>query len=204
MIINPYSYQTNEVLIGIDPAQTPATLTLSESNLRYTKTSGTEGLWHCANAKPVKSTGKLVFECSIESTGYICVGIVPSGSGSITALSSPTGDNPTASTCAVFTSGLRLYHGGSSYVSTGAAIDTIGTVLRMYADLDTGKIWVAKNGVLVSGNPELGTTPSYTILNLGEFEPRVGCYQNGASGRIALTSAQMSSDPIPSGWEAWA
>jgi len=189
-------------LIGIDSAQTPASLSLSESDRRYTMTGGTPFAWQRAHCTNPQSSGKRVFEVEIISTGYLSIGLMTSSVSGVMNAGSPEGGDAGLG-CAMWTS-LRLYIGGGSYISANLLTNTVGHVLRVYADLDTGNIWLARNGALLSGDPEAGTGATYTITSLGEFEVACGCYESGASGRIALTSAQMSSDPIPAGWEAWA
>lgn len=189
-------------LIGIDSAQTPASLSLSESDRRYTMTGGTNWAWQRAHCTNPQSSGKRVFEVEIISTGYLSIGLMSSSVSGTMDTGSPEGGDGGLG-CAMWTS-LRLYTGGGYYIGANMLTNTVGHVLRVYADLDTGNIWLARNGVLFSGDPVAGTGATYTIPSLGEFEVACGCYESGASGRIALTSAQMSSDPIPAGWTAWA
>lgn len=189
-------------LIGIDSAQTPASLSLSESDRRYTMTGGAPPAWQRAHCTNPQSSGKRVFEVEIISSGYLSIGLMKSSKSWAMNSGSPEGGDGGLG-CAMWTS-FRLYIGGGYHISANLLTNTVGHVLRVYADLDTGNIWLARNGALLSGDPEAGTGATYTIPSLGEFEVACGCYESGASGRIALTSAQMSSDPIPAGWEAWA
>lgn len=202
MITGMMARRIGGAVIGIDQSQTPVSLTLSELYRRYTMTGGTAGSWQRAHCTNPQSSGKRVFELEIVSSGYLSIGLMSSYTSGTASTGSPEGGDAGLG-CAIWTS-ARLYIGGGSYISANMLTNTVGHVLRVYADLDTGNIWLARNGVLFSGDPVAGTGATYTIPSLGEFEVACGCYESGSSGRIALTAAQMSSDPIPVGWTAWA
>ena len=189
-------------VVGIDPLQTPASLTLSESNRRYKKTGGLTGAWQRAHCTNPQSSGKRIFEIEITDTGYQCIGVMSSAVSGTENTGSPDGGDAGLG-CAIWTS-ARLYYGGGSYISANMLTNQIGDVLRFYYDFATGKVWLAKNGTLLSGDPSAGTGQSYTIGILGEMEAAVGTYEDNSGGRVALTADQLSSDPIPSGWQAWA
>lgn len=189
-------------IIGIDPLQTPASLTLSESNRRYKKIGGISGSWQRAHCTNPQSSGKRLFEIEITDTGYQCIGVMSSSvSGTENTDSPEDGDGGLG--CAMWTT-ARLYYGGGAYYNASMLTNAIGDVLRFYYDFSTGKVWVSRNGALLSGDPATGTGATYTIGLLGEMDAAVGTYEDNAGARVALTADQLSSDPIPSGWEPWA
>lgn len=57
----------------------------------------------------------------------------------------------------------RLYH-DSSY--TGSSNFVNGDIVQIAVDLDTGDVWFGKNGTWLSGDPALGTSPSFADTDI--------------------------------------
>jgi len=87
----------------------------------------------------------------------------------------------------------------NAVIGTASAC-TIGDVIGIAFDADTGEVWFSKNGVwLVNGDPANGLNP-ITTLSAGTFKPVVQVYEDEASF-LLRTSNQYFSYPIPSGFE---
>lgn len=96
---------------------------------------------------------------------------------------------------------LRLYRSGS-YTTYSPAIVS-GDRVDLYLDLDLGRAWWARNGAVLSGDPQAGTgamtswTPGADIWLIGD--------PTGAGARIRIRTdpAQMVGPGIPGFVDGW-
>src|SRR5690606_36247531 len=87
---------------------------------------------------------------------------------------------------------------GSAY---GASWKVNGDIIGIAADLDTGKIWWAKNGVWQnSGDPAAGTGEAFSGLS-GVLYPAITLFRNGASATARFDPADQTYS-APSGFTA--
>jgi hypothetical protein len=143
-------------------------IVLSEGNLKYTNsTSG----WGNARATFGMTTGKWYFEGRKDSgPDAVQMGVcndfdINQGNGDCSVGS-------TGGIGAVWDSRGYIYRtGGNDYDPTGNTYAS-GDIISCAFDVDTGKIWWAKNGVWhFSGDPAAGTTPKFTASGFNYLTP---------------------------------
>eukprot|EP00961_Rhodomonas_salina_P091993 1237784-Rhodomonas_salina.4 len=61
----------------------------------------------------------------------------------------------------------------------------VDQVISVALDARQGKLWFAKDGVWMSGNPSLGTIPAFTIRNVISLSPAVGA-SPGCAANVSI------------------
>ena len=141
-----------------------------------------------------KSSGKWYWEISFSGSFYQFFGIGTSSAG----LGAFVGTD-------IYGYGYKSstgqkYHNGS-LEAYGDALAP-GDIMSIALDMDSGKVWFAKNGVWQnSGNPAAGTNEAYSGLS-GTFFPMHSVYQTNQSF-TANFGASAFSHSIPSGFVAF-
>lgn len=179
-----------------DPFSGDSTVTLSEGNLKTTALSNVAqaGVQRYANVG-VKS-GKWYWEC----TNVL--------QGSVGTVVGATNDNITT-TGAAGQRGWWSYTGDKWNIGSTTAYGSTWTtndIASVALDVDSGKIWFAKNGTWqASGNPAAGTNAAFTDLAAGNgpWFPFVRNTQGTVGSQIACNFGQRAfSYTPPSGFVA--
>ena len=170
-------------------------ITLSNGNLTATETALSYN-WNSVRSILGVSSGKWYWELTLSltpfSAGYYGVGIGDSG---VNLLGEIYAD----------ADGYD-YLGSSGYKGNnnsrevfGDAFDT-GDIISIALDMDSGKIWWAKNGVWQdSGDPGAGTGEAYSGIS-GTFYAMACIYRDGA--QTANFGASAFSHSVPSGFNS--
>lgn len=184
-----------------NPANKSSKITLSESNARMTLGSS-PAFWNLAACVNARSSGKRYAELQLASNHYASLGVIPAPAVLTGEFASPDGAGLfSAGECAVWSS-VRLFRGGGVYDNKNMITNTSGDVLGMFFDLDTGKVWVSRNGVLFEGDPVAGTGASYTMTSLGSKLLIGSAYEDTATNRIRTKAGEFSAGLL-SGWIGW-
>ncbi len=145
-----------------------------------------------ASARSVTShaTGKWVFECTVDvDNAFTDVGIGTAAPADGDFAGSNATDWGYADTDQTFHSGTPT--SAPSFAATG-------TVVTVAIDIDAGKLWFAKDGVWLSGDPSAGSSPSYTSVTGTLFALAT---VNSVTDSITLNTTILYP---PSGFSAWA
>ena len=172
-----------------------AGVTLSESDRRATRTTGTSS-GAIARANLSRSTGKRYVEFE-----YVVDSAADSGCGLCNAshpLTSYIGSG--FNSWGLWKNGpSTLYHSSSSVL--GGSAWSAPLVIMLAWDAGAQNLWFGKNGTwLASGDPGAGTGANATGV-LGTLFPAVDCYGNTQSWRIREASSYSYSPP--SGFSPW-
>lgn len=181
------------VTVTWNPADKTANAVLSNANLTLgANASSDQG----GRATLGRSTGKYYFEDTIGTLGgFAAIGI----SDALTNLASIFFG--ATSQAWAYWSNARVYNNGA-FVAAPAF--TTGDVLSVAVDLTGNKIWFARNGTYVSGNPSTGTSPSYSNLTPGTtYFPTGGTEDTSTTVNTANFGATAFSFAIPTGFTAW-
>ena len=167
-IITKYNRQLYSTSI-FDPAAKGASVVLQNNNLSaYTSINSS---WKSVKSNTSKSSGKYVVEFSQNVMTDAIYGI---------------GDNSSPLESYPGSTGI----GGGWHVSTNASngtgitwsgpypVSAATSFYMMAIDLDNKKIWYAKDGVWVQGDPSSGTNPSLTWATSSPLFVAVGLYAN--------------------------
>jgi len=158
---------------ALDPADNSATITLSNSNLTATKNATSGSAWSVAAHG--KATGKWRFQATIVSAGGdMSVGLMGVGGEPAEYLGSCS-----RAICYNKNNGVL-----TSRSTQFAGTFTTGDVIDVYADVGAGKVWFAKNGTLVNGDPVAGTGGTSMSGMPKAWYPVV--YLSGASTAVTL------------------
>lgn len=182
-----------------NPSDKASLVVLSNSNRTATRT-GTTTNNQAVRATLSRSSGKYYFEVRMDTSGapsnFSMVGVCTSSlslSNYIGQDSTSVGYEPTGS---LYTNGA-----GAAYGATYTAGDVIGVAV----DIDSGKVWYAKNNTWqASGNPAAGTSPAVTLSSGLTLFPALSLYL--AFTQPVLTARFKSSDlsySPPSGFTPW-
>lgn len=181
-----------------NPSDKASLVVLSNGNRTATRTGATTN--QSVRATLSRSSGKYYFEVRMDTAGapsnYSMVGVCTSSlslSNYIGQDSTSVGYEPT---------GQRYTNGaGAAYGATYTA----GNVIGVAVDIDSGKVWYAKDNTWqASGNPAAGTNPAVTLSAGLTLFPALSLY--AASTQPALTARFKSSDlsySPPSGFSPW-
>jgi hypothetical protein len=166
------------------------------SNSGLTVTQTTSSLRGVTQSSVGFSSGKKYWE--IQITGAVGGNYAVAGAGA--GLSSVTSLYPGDSSTSFG------YHGMDGGIWVGGSIIrtcstfTVGDIIGIAVDADTGKFWVSKNGVWqASGDPSAGTNPAGTISFGGTIKPAVSLYSLDQS-IIARFADKNRAYPIPAGF----
>jgi len=173
-------------------ADKSANITLSGGDLIATATTGTP----IVRGTTAKSSGKWYFEVTVGATATSSrVGVARSSAGLDTAL----GDD--ADGWGYAAAAEKVNNGsGVAYGATYAPTDVISIAL----DMDSGKIWWAKNGTWqASGDPAAGTNEAFSNVT-GSIYPAWGS-TNGLFGPSCTANfgATAFAYSPPVGFSAW-
>ena len=168
---------------------TSSTVTFSFGNCRVnTNTSGLYPL-QCSNTAFPKS-GKWYIElCNIVTAGYHVFGI-------INEKQDRHGDMLIDGTGAYQ---YQAWNGqkrgnGASASSYGSSWQSVGDVIGLAFDTDTGKIYWSKNGTFQgSGDPANGTNPAFTVPTDTQYYFAWSDYYTGQQGTVHINCGQDSS-----------
>ena len=177
----------------LDKGEYGAGISLSEGNLRAVSTSSDR---HVRSTFFLPTSGKWYFEATattVNSAGYLAIGLYhASGSLTSTAIATAQGRWYTASG----------YGNGSGWGDTYDDGDTIGIAV----DMDSGKIWAAKNNTWqASGDPAAGTNAMYsdllTAYSSDGWSPVCGNWQSGNTADFNFGQRGFAYTP-PTGFKA--
>lgn len=189
-----------------NPADVGSSITLSSGNTIASKASATAG-WTSVRATLAQSTGKRYFEIKLlTATDYHQFGWAQG------AMSLASGIDQSDATSHAGIDARNQSGNFKGGISAGAGQQTsaaaINDVLGFAADLDAGKLWIAKNNVfttyVTSGNPAAGTAPWGTFTPSLTLFPAMSLYGGGggnSEGQIAASGTFAYSPP--SGFVAW-
>lgn len=167
----------------LDPAQKGPSITLSNGDLTLTSTGG----WNNVRGTQSRSSGKYYWEVT-PSAGDGGIG-VSNASGNLASYLGATANS------LGYTNDGTIYPTFDS--SPGAYVG--GNVIGVAVNLDTDKIWFAKNGAW-TGNPVAGTGGS-TIAPLGaDVFPAVASVNNPLTVNFGSTPFAHAA---PTGFKAW-
>lgn len=184
-----------------NPANKSSKITLSESNARMTL-GASPTAWNMSACLNARSSGKRYAELQLASNHYGCVGVVPNTTTLTNDYATPDCSGVfTDGSCGVWTS-ARLYRGNGVYDNKNLITNTSGHVLGFMVDLDSGKIWLARNNTLLEGDPAAGTGASFTMTSLGAKFLLGGAYEDTASNRIRTKASEFAYTP-PTGFIGW-
>jgi hypothetical protein len=142
----------------LNPLDKSSAATLSDGNLRISQGASQGTTFSTIGI----NSGKYYFECTLTSSYYEVIGIVPESQS--TSLAHPgSGSNSGFGYLPI--SGT-YYENGSQ--DTGHTTAGTGDVVMFAIDLDSSSIWVGVNGVWNEGDPSAGTGSPYTGLTSGE------------------------------------
>jgi hypothetical protein len=219
LVDTPTSYGTDTGVGGevrgnyatLNPLDKGSSITFSNGNLALTSTAS----WNTARATIGLTSGKWYFEYTLSGPSYTEVGIGRS------TVSLTTYADGSSNAWVYYSNNGNTYNGGSG-TATGATYTT-GDVIGVAFDLDSGKIWWAKNGTwLNSGNPGAGTNAVYTNLTSGDtffplisvdgtngtssgdvnFGQRAFAYSNNRSGFKAICDSNLPAPVVAKGSSA--
>lgn len=178
---------------AFDPANTSASVTLSENNARMTSSAVDRASRSVQGKTP--GTGNFYFEMvGVTVDGGTLMGVMNGlcsvddylgGTDRSIGVNAPTGD--------VFSGGNQGASGTGAFV----AGDVIGVCLNR----DLGKIWFRKNGVFGAGQDPLTNTGGFPTPGSGDLFAAASC-STGGSTRFRTLASQFSS-PMPTGYAAW-
>lgn len=122
-----------------------------------------------------------------------------------------TRNKPIGSGDGVMNIGAAYHRGGSVWIdgaqaqdSTVAASYAPGDVISVAVDIDSGKIWFARNGVWTSGDPAAGTSPAGTSTSGVSYWPGASCTPfSTIKTTLRIKAAELDYTP-PTGFAAWA
>ncbi len=153
--------------VGIDSLGTSATwnpsdkhpnITLSGGNLTITNPSSGNTRYGIRSTNSVTS-GKFYWECLMTSQ-YASYGIV----GPAWNVGSSTIETSGPQVTYYGAAGALIINGGGGVLDSHVSTAFVGgDRISIIFDNDNGKIWFAKNGTLISGDPAAGTNPSATF-----------------------------------------
>ena len=171
--------------------------TIADGNLKFTD-AGVDG-WDNVRATIGATSGKFYWE------------VIPTNTGSLTFCSSvvsgkfPLGSLPGQSSnfgITYYPDGY-LFKEGAGTASWGSTY-TAGDVIGIALDMDSGKVWFAKNNTWqASGNPSAGTSPASSSLLTYDntWFPALGSYYSNGSGAINCGQRPFTYTP-PTGYVA--
>lgn len=180
----------------LDPANTPASLTLSNGNLTITKNTGSA--WANARSLGCASSGKYVIQINNDNaTGNIALGA------GTTAIAQTGFVGNDANGIASYSTDTIVYVAGGNSFSLTSTWGSAGNKLKMALDLTNHKAWFANVGQLwynastATQDPENnvgGTTiPSGTICVY------VSAESNGGAASVVF-NVPSQADPAPVGF----
>ena len=179
-----------------NPADKHANIALSLGDLRATTDDASGSGYWGVRATGGKASGKWYFELTcVLPWAFIRLGVATLAENLTFPGDTVEGWGYGAST------GKKYHNGNAAYGDTWGDADVIGVAV----DMDTGKVWFAKNNVWqASGDPAAGTNPAYTGLS-GTLYPMAGPFgSNGDNIHIdavfALPDFQYTP---PTGFSAW-
>lgn len=175
-----------------NPADKSADIALSGGDL--IATVGAAGGYRSVRATVSKTTGKWYFEVTVNTFGSgegPFIAICPVGSSLATQLGNAVEES------AYFANGGYVLENGSLtyFLSSYSAGDKVGA----YVDIDAGKVWYAKNGVVDVGDPETGST-NHAGFTPGTAMYPATCLNGGSPGDKATGDFTVSSGS----YAAWA
>lgn len=185
------------VVVTWNPSDKSANVTLSDGNLRYTKTAGARNHDGSCRATIGKSSGKWYWEVNATDL-KLNNAEEAAGIAKISALMTQFIGGNANSWCYLSVNGQKYTNGsgaalGPSYVT--------GDVLMVALDMNDGKVWFGKNGVWQpspAANPATGATPAYSGLT-GTIYPACGAYDLGVILDAKFASASWTYS-APSGF----
>jgi len=176
---------------------TSPAVTFGNNNLTVTGSSSQAGVVSTTQM----TTGKLYFEATLvgsDGTGNTAIGVsqvYPFGSGS---LASELG--ATSQSWGYYADSGNFLN-GNSIAENAAVFSTVGNVVSIAVDIDSGHLWIALNGVWQDGDPNTGVNPSFTGVT-GPLYAAASVYKNGAW--TANFGASSFAYALPTGFSAWA
>ena len=170
-----------------------ADIVLSEGNLRA---DNTENLQAAVRAIGSKVSGKWYWEIKVLVRGSgVSVGIGGAGA----PLNNMLGFDGDA--YGYIYTGKKSYGDGAHYIDYGDSYTT-NDIIGVALDLDTGKLWWAKNNAWqAAGNPAAGTNEAYSGVS-GTYSPMVSMLGSVDSSTKARFAAGDQSYEPPAGFES--
>ena len=90
----------------------------------------------------------------------------------------------------------------ASYQAAGLGASTVGDIMMVAYDADTGKVWLGAKGTWIgSGNPASGTNPTYTLTTGNGFIPYAHAYSTTSGQSLNFGQRPFSYTP-PTGFKA--
>lgn len=166
------------VTIGGDAT---ASITLSNGNLTATK-DATTGVAYAFGGQG-RATGKWRFQCRLDALPTQEVNIGLSGAlyiGYSGAFGGYLGNDDQG--IGLNTNSRGVITGASTQY--GVANPVAGDVLDVFADLDIGRVWFAKNGIILNGDPAAGTGGTAMPAMRKAWFPTA--YLNGANSAVTF------------------
>jgi hypothetical protein len=150
---------------------------LTVSNSGLTVTCNTNGYFATAQPSVGFNTGKKYWEFLITGVAGANRFLVGGGSDLNTSIENNLTWTPLSGAAVGYNGGI--YQGGT--LRAQGSSFTVGDVIGVACDADSGKMWFSKNGVWqVGGDPSAGSLPNISGLS-GYIKPAVGLYDAGAS-----------------------
>lgn len=197
MIIQPSRFGSAGGILNptwIDPAQTDALVTLSNSNRTVTK-SATNSVAHCVG-KHGKITGKWRFQVEV---GTLAMSGGELGVGCVGPLFGRTyyqgGDTQGGG---MVSDGRQGTNGG--YGASGLGAWAATDILDVYLDADAKKVWFGKNGT-IAGDPTAGTGGVSLASAVKAFFPNL--YMHGGNGVLTANFAGPFSHNLHPTFQPW-
>lgn len=197
-LINPYAFGGGAATVTWNPSDKHADIALSGGDLVATK-GGATNASRSLRATLGRSTGKFYFEIAVTAGGtspFMQIGVATSSLALTGSL------NAAAGWCYYQDTGAKQHN--STSTAYGASYTT-GDVIGVAVDLDSGKIWFAKNNAWQgSGDPAAGTNEAFSSLS-GTIYPAAALYRKDAPVHV-LTARFKSSDftySPPAGFSPW-
>lgn len=182
---------------GLNPADTSASITLSNTN--HTATCNAAGS-HASRGINSHSSGKWYLE-------YNTISFTSGGSSGIGFASSSQTLDGSPSGSSYLDAGGTLHEPNGSTVSTGSGAPD-GHVISFAIDLDANKMWVRYDGGSwfgsASGDPVAGTNGlDISSRSAGAYFPYINL-QNNAPPHATINGGDSTfSESVPTGYTAW-
>jgi hypothetical protein len=176
----------------LNPLDKGSNITLTNGNLDVSCSSS----WNTVRGTIGVSSGKWYWEYTMTAAGYTELGIGTS----VVSLSTYPGSSASAY---IYYSPNGNKGNSNSFSSYGNSYTT-GDVIGVAIDLDSGKIWFAKNGTWqASGDPAAGTNAAYTSIPSATYFPIFGLDNTGGTVSGAVNAgARPFAYTAPSGFKA--
>lgn len=194
MIINPYALGAPAPPPSVtwDPGHVDSLVSLSNGNLTATRTGSGDSGYSAGIATVGRSTGRRMYEIVADSATY-----GPSMLNGIANASQPLSSYVGSDLNGWSWNGNSgLYYHDASQPGTSPSFGYgSGDVLGFYIDLDTGDLWISKNGV--GNNGTVGSTGSrdYSGIPAGAMFPAFSFTRNSSPAH-QVTLHALSADVV--------